>query len=167
MTDLPPQLAAGPPDPPSPVDRPVPREVRIASTLLLALGAVLGFNAALALIYRDDVARSAEQEMVAYVSADTVGTILVVAAIVLLVVAALLIVSGLHVRRGRQWARVLAFVAAGVVILFGATGALAGGGFLAVLLLGAGVGAVSLLMQAAVGPFFEPPTAHPMPDWHR
>lgn len=141
--------------PPSPRPGPVPREVRIASALLLALGGILAFNAALAVIYRDDIVASAEREMVAYVSSDQLTIIFSVAAGILFALSAVLILAGLHVRRGRQWARVLAFVAAGLVILLAGTGALAGGGFLAVLLLGTAVGAVGFLMQAAVGPYFE------------
>lgn len=133
----------------------MPREVRIASALLLALGAVLGFNAVLALIYRDDIVDSAQSELPASLTPDTVRTVFSVAAGVLLLLGAVLVLAGLQVRRGRQWARVLSFVAAGVVILFSGTGALAGGGLLAVLLLGGAVGVVALLMQAAVGPFFE------------
>lgn len=141
--------------PPSSRPDPVPREVRIGSALLLALGGILAFNAALALIYRDDIARSAEQDTVAYVSSEQLNTIVSVAAGLLLILSAALILAGRQVLRGRQWARVLAFVAAGLVILFAGTGALAGGGFLAVLLLGTAVGAVGFLMQAAAGPHFE------------
>ncbi len=57
----------------------------------------------------------------------------------------------------------LAFVAAGLVIVFAGTGALAGGGFLAVLLLGAAVGAVAFLMQGAVAPYFERSGGYPGP----
>lgn len=131
-----------------------PREVRIASALLLGLGGMLGFNAALALLYREDVVESTAQDLPAYVTTDQLETIVLVAGGVLVGLAALLITAGLHVRRGRQWARVLAFVGAGIVITFAAIGALAGGGFLAVVLLGAAVGAVAFLMQAAVAPYF-------------
>ncbi|MBA3251531.1 MAG: hypothetical protein H0T66_14795 [Geodermatophilaceae bacterium] len=149
--------------PSSPRSGPVPREVNIASVLLLALGGILAFNAALALIYREDIVGSAEREMVAYVSSEQLTTVIAVATGILLTLSALLILAGLHVRRGRQWARVLAFVAAGLVIVFAGTGALAGGGFLAVLLLGAAVGAVAFLMQGAVAPYFERSGGYPGP----
>lgn len=133
----------------------MPREVRIASAMLLAVGGILIVNAVLALLYRDEISRSAEPELLAYVSPEQVDTIFLIAAGTLLALGAALILAGLQVRRGRQWARVLGFVTAGLVIALAGTGALAGGGVLAVLLLGAAVGAVAFLMQAAAGPFFE------------
>lgn len=115
---------------------------------------MLAFNAALALIYHDEIVRSADDQMDAYLSPSTVNTVVLVAGVLLLALGALLILAGLHVRRGRQWARVLAFTVAGIVIPFAGIGALAGGGFLAVLMFGGSVGVVAFLMQSAVAPFF-------------
>lgn len=131
--------------------------MRIASALLLGLGGILGVNAGLALLYREDVVESTAQDLPAYVTTDQLDTIVLTAGGVLVALAALLITAGLNVRRGRQWARVLAFVAAGLVITLATVGALAGGGLLAVVLLGAAVGAVAFLMQASVAPYFTRP----------
>lgn len=136
--------------------RTAPREVRIASTLLLILGVVMAVNALLALIFSDDLQRAAEEDATGLVSGAQIASILTVASIVLLVLGILLILAGVAVRRGRQWGRVLAFTGGGLVILLAATGAMAGAGIVAVFLLGASVGVVALLMQASVGPFFEP-----------
>ncbi len=133
-----------------------PREVRIASVVLLALGVVMAVNALLGLIFSDDLLRAAQEEATALVSGDRISAILTVTSVVLLVLGCLLVVAGLAVRRGRQWGRVLAFTVGGLVILLGGTGAMAGAGVVAVLLLGAAVGVVALLMQSSVGPFFEP-----------
>lgn len=135
---------------------PIPREVRIASALLTALGAVLGVNGVVALLYRDDLRASAEEDVGSMLPAGQIGTILVVASVVLLLLGVILVLAGAQIRRGQQWARVLAFVVTGVVILFAGVGALAGAGLLAVVLLGAAVGVVALLMQSAVAVFFQP-----------
>jgi len=134
---------------------PIPREVRIASALSIALGAVLLVNALVAVLYRDDLRAAAQEDVGSMLPPEQVSTLLVVAAALLLVLGGLLVLAGIHIRRGRQWARVLDFVAAGFVILFAGLGALVGAGLLAVALLGASVGVVALLMQAAVGDFFE------------
>jgi len=141
-----------------------PREVRIASVVLLALGVVMAVNALLGLIFSDDLLRAAQEEATALVSGDRISAILTVTSVVLLVLGCLLVVAGLAVRRGRQWGRVLAFTVGGLVILLGGTGAMAGAGVVAVLLLGAAVGVVALLMQSSVGPFFEPAPAGGYPQ---
>lgn len=134
---------------------PAPREVRIASALLTALGALLTVNAVLAVLYRDDLQAATQEDVGSLLRPDQVSTILVGAAVLLCVVGGLCILAAAQIRRGRQWGRVLAFVAAGILILFTAIGAMAGAGLLAVVLLGAAVGVVALLMQASVAPFFE------------
>jgi hypothetical protein len=134
----------------------VPREVRIASALLTALGAVLILNAAVALFFREDLQAAAQEDVGALLEPGQVNAVLIVASALLLLLGGLLALAGAQIRQGRQWARVLAFVSAGILILVTAIGALAGAGLLAVVLLGAAVGVVALLMQAAVAPFFEP-----------
>lgn len=133
----------------------VPREVRIASALLTALGAVLTVNAVIALFYREELLEAAQEDAAALLPPEQVNAIITAAVALLLLLGGLLALAGVQIRRGRQWARVLAFVTAGLLILFTSVGALAGAGLLAVVLLGASVGVVALLMQAAVGPFFE------------
>ncbi|MBA3417988.1 MAG: hypothetical protein M3R09_02115 [Actinomycetota bacterium] len=138
-------------------DRPaqMPREVRLASALLTALGAVLVVNAVVALLYRDDLRAAAEDGVSTVLSSAQVSAILIVVTVLLLLLGGLLVLTGAQIRRGRQWARVLAFVTAGILILITGIGALAGGGLLAAVLLGAAVGVVALLMQSSVAAFFE------------
>lgn len=139
----------------------MPREVRIASALLTALGVVLTINAVISLLFRDDLQAAVADDVDTLVSPSQVRSVLVVAAVVLLLLGALLILSGAQIRRGRQWARVLSFVTAGILILLTGIGAMAGAGLLAVAVLGASVGVVALLMQAAVADFFERDPARP------
>lgn len=134
---------------------PVPREVRIASALLTALGAVLTVNAVIAMLYRDDLQAAAQEDVGSLLPPDQVSTILVVFAALLIVLGGVLLLAGAQIRRGRQWARVLAFVGSGILILFTGIAAMAGAGLLAVALLRASVGVVALLMQSAVADFFE------------
>lgn len=138
-------------------ERTPPREVRVAAALLLALGMILSANAVVALVFRADIASSVQEDMLVVIPAGELSTLLTVASIVLLVLGALHVLAGIFVRRGRQWARVTAFVASGVLIVLAAVGALVGAGLLAVALLGAGVGVVSLLMQSAASLWFAPP----------
>lgn len=133
----------------------LPREVRIASALLTALGAVLIVNALIAVWFRDDLQAVAAEDIGALLPPDQLSTILMAAAATLVLLGGLLLLVGAQIRRGRQWARVLSFVVAGILILFTGIGAMAGAGLLAVALLGASVGVVALLMQSAVAPFFE------------
>ncbi|MBA2391062.1 MAG: hypothetical protein H0V67_12500 [Geodermatophilaceae bacterium] len=139
----------------------IPREVRIASALLTGLGVVLAVNAVIALLYREDLRAAAEENVGAMLRPDQVNAILIGVAVFLFVLGGLLVLSGVHIRRGRQWARVLGFVTAGSLLLLSGVGAIAGAGLLAVLLVGASVGVVALLMQAVVGPFFEPGSTSP------
>lgn len=142
----------------------IPKEVRIAGALSTALGAVLLLNAGLALFYRDDLQKTAQEDVGSLLPPGQVKTVLIVASAVLLALGGLLVLVGVQIRRGRQWARVLAFVAAGIVILLSGVGALAGAGLLAVVLLGASVGIVALLMQSTVGEYFErDSSARPFP----
>ncbi|MBA3524422.1 MAG: hypothetical protein H0T85_07725 [Geodermatophilaceae bacterium] len=141
-----------------------PREVRIATGLLFALGAVMTLNAIAALVFRGDIARSAQDDMAVVIPADQLSTLLTVASVLLLVLGTLHVLAGVYVRRGRQWARVVAFVAAGAVMVISGVGALAGAGLLAVALLGAGVGVVSLLMQSAASLWFAPPPVASTPS---
>jgi len=133
----------------------VPREVRIASALLTALGAVLMVNAVVALLYRDDLVATAQEDVGSLLPPEQVNAVLIAVVILLLVLGGLLVLAGAHVRRGRQWARVLAFVVAGIMICFTGIAAIAGAGLIAVVLVGASVAVVALLMQSAVAPFFE------------
>ena len=156
------QSGPGPAEPaPSPAFGPqrpeTPREVRIATALLSAVGSVLLVNAVIALLFRDRLRTAATGEIGSLVPADQIDAILIGSAIVLLIIGAVFVVTAMLVLRGRQWARVLAFVAGGTMILLTAVAALAGAGLLAVLLLGASVGIVALLMQSSVGPFFDAP----------
>ncbi len=129
--------------------------MRIASTLLTTLGAVITVNAVIALLYREDLRAATAENVGSLLRPEQVSTILIAVAVVLFVLGGLCILAAAQIRRGRQWGRVLAFCAAGVMILFTGIGAMAGAGLLAVVLLGAAVGVVALLMQSAVAPFFE------------
>ena len=140
-----------------PAGPPPPREVRLATSLLIAVGAVLLVNAVLAVVFLGDLRTAAQEQLGDMVPAGQITGILIGSAVVLLVLGGLLVLAAMFLRRGRQWARVLAFVGGGTLILFSGVGALAGAGFLAVLLLGASVGIVALLMQGAVAPFFDRP----------
>lgn len=133
----------------------MPREVRIASALLTGLGAVLIVNAVIALLYRDDLRAAAQDNVGGLLTSGQVNGILIAVAALMFLLGGLLVLAGGHIRHGRQWARVLAFVTAGTLLLFSGIGALAGAGLLAVVLVGASVGVVALLMQSAVADFFE------------
>ncbi|CAN5244520.1 hypothetical protein BH20ACT5_BH20ACT5_24510 [soil metagenome] len=133
----------------------MPREVRTASVLLLAIGVLLVISGSTGLLLRGEVAQAlAEQGGASGMDPALLERITLIAAAVVLVLGALLTVAGIGIRRGRQWARVTAFAGCGITIALNTLGVFAGAGLLTVALLGAGVGVVALLAQGSVGPFF-------------
>lgn len=140
---------------PRPAAGTLPREVRTASVLLLGVGVLLTVSGVTGLVLREEAVQAlAEQDTASGLDPAQLERLTLIASVIVLVLGGLLLGAGIGVRRGKQWARITAFAACGVTIMITAIGVFAGAGLLTVVLLGAAVGAVALLMQGSVGPFF-------------
>lgn len=131
-----------------------PPQVRLASTLLLGLGALLVLSGVLVLVIRTSIAdgvlaTAQEQEVEPPSRSELVGSLTLVGGIFVALGAAS-VIAGYHVRRRRSWARL---VGIGLGVLLGVLGVqflLAGGGGLLALLLPIGAIGIAVTVLASL-----------------
>jgi len=161
MTDQP---YTGGPDAPTPaaVD---PAPVKTAVTLMFARAAltILGFLVGLT---QQDALRTAVRKANPNVDVDAaVKTALTVTIVLGIIFVVLYILLALQVRKGRNWARIVTWVVAGLGVL-GGLASLAGTGtaigkVLAVVVLVLDIAIIALLARPAASAYFRARSAHP------